>query len=262
MIDSNASRPDGKPTRNGTPSKPAKPYDDFTLFPHATKRWAKKIRGKLHYFGPWHDWQKALAKYQEQKNDLHAGRTPRVQSDGLAIRDLLNRFLTAKKLLVDSGELATRTFADYRWTCDRLSAAFGLTRLVDDLASDDFEQLRAEAAKGLGPVALGNFVKRVRSVFKYAFDAGIIDKPTRFGPQFRRPGRKVLRLARHAKGARMFEAKELQKILDTAGQPLKAMILLGINCGFGNTELPTTPPGRAATRRRHTRRDLPREPGP
>ncbi len=42
-------------------------------------------------------WQEALALYNEQADDLHAGRTPRVKSDGLIIRELCNRFLTAKQ---------------------------------------------------------------------------------------------------------------------------------------------------------------------
>ena len=43
--------------------KPAKPYPEFPLFPHATGRWAKKIRGKLHYFGPCSDPNGAVQKY-------------------------------------------------------------------------------------------------------------------------------------------------------------------------------------------------------
>ncbi len=35
----------------------------------------------------------------------------------------------------------------------------------------------------------------------------------------------------------MFEAAEIRAMLAVASVPLKAMILLGINCGFGNTDV-------------------------
>ena len=67
------------------------------------------------------------------------------------MRDLLNRFLTAKRLLVGTSELTPRTFADYHAACERIADAFGKTRLVSDLATDDFEGLRASLSKGWGP---------------------------------------------------------------------------------------------------------------
>ena len=225
-----------KSSRNSLPKKPSK---DFPLFPHDTGRWAKKVRGKLRYFGKVDGdpkGKKALAKWLEQKDDLLAGRTPRVTGVGLTIRDLCNRFLTAKKHQVDCGELTPRTFLDYKGICERIISVFGKTRLVTDLQSADFENLRARLARTLGPVALGNEVQRARVVFKYAYDASLVDKPIRYGPTFKRPSKKVLRKVRSKNGVRMFEAAEIRRILDTADVQMRAMVLLGVNAGLGNTD--------------------------
>ena len=99
--------------------KPAKPYPDFPLFPHATGRWSKKIRGKLCYFGPWGDPDAALQKYLDQWDDLHAGRTPHINGN-LTVRDLVNQYLTAKKMLANSGEIQHRTWHDNHKACARV----------------------------------------------------------------------------------------------------------------------------------------------
>src|SRR5437899_12234953 len=105
---------------SGKPSKPEKPHPEFPLFAHATGYWAKKIRGKLHYFGPWSDPDGALAKYLEQKDALHAGRKPRPDADALTIKALVNDFLNHKAALLEAGELSPRSWADYKAATDLL----------------------------------------------------------------------------------------------------------------------------------------------
>lgn len=213
--------------------RPEKPYPDFPLFPHAAGMWTKKIKGKHESFGSWRDdpeGKRALAKY----HDLVAGR-PAV-AEGLSIGDLCNRFLTVKEDAADAGELVRRTFKAYKGVTDVLVEHFGKHRVVATLTTADFEALKKKAGETMDPVSVGNFVNIVRMVFKYGYDAEIIDRPIRFGPTFKRPARKVLRKARAAKGERMFEAAQIRDMLAVADVQMKAMILLGANCGFGNAD--------------------------
>jgi integrase len=223
------------------PAKPSKPYPGFPLFPHATGRWAKKIRGRMVYFGPWTDPDAALAKYLDQKDALHAGLTPRLTPGRIEVKDLANAFLNHKQSLVDAGELSPRTWLKYKEVCDLLVGRLGKTRLAVDVGPDDFAALRRWMTKRWGVLRVRDMIQHVRSVFKHALEAGLLDKAVRFGPGFARPSKKAMRLERAKSGPRMFEAGEIQRMLEAAGQPLRAMILLGVNCGFGNADCGTLP---------------------
>jgi integrase len=200
----------------------------------------------MYYFGPWADPSAALARYDEEKEALHSGRKPREEPGAATVKDVCNAFLIAKKSLVESGELSPRMWGEYKETCDLLVKHLGKLRLVADLGPDDFASLREKMAKRWGPVRLGNVIQRVRTVFKYADDADLIDRPVRFGPGFVRPSKKVLRIHRAAQGPKLFAAEEVRALVQGAlivgsdGPELvqadpqsRAMILLGINCGFG-----------------------------
>jgi integrase len=226
-------------TTTAPSGKPAKPYPDFPLFPHATKRWAKKIRGKLHYFGYWKDgWKTALENYEKQKDALHAGRMPRPDtSAGVTVKDVANDFLRTKKALVNSGELSERTWADYEQVCRMVVAHMGKGRLAEDVGPDDFTALRKKGAKRWGPQRLGSkLIQYTRCLFKHGVDAGLIERASRFGPGFKRPSKKALRLTRAEAGPKLFTAGEVRRLIDAAGPSMRAMILLGINAGFGNAD--------------------------
>src|SRR5207244_3008049 len=130
---------------------------------------------------------------------------------------------------------------DYYRVCANLIGIVGKNRLVDDLAPEDFATLRSELAKVRGAVALGNEIQRVRGILKYAYDDGLIDRPVRYGASFKKPNRKTIRQARVDRGSRMIEAEELRRILAATTSPLKAMVLLGVNAGFGQSDVSRLP---------------------
>jgi integrase len=167
---------------------------------------------------------------------------------------LCNAFLNHKQARLDNREISPRTFENYRQTAELLVKQFGKTRLVADLRPDDFAALRNTMTKNWGAVRVKNFTVQVRGVFKYGFDSELLAVPVRYGPDFAAPSEKTIRRERAQKGPRMFEADEVRKLVNgakvktddgtTLVKPttaLKAMILLGVNCGFGNEDCGTLP---------------------
>ena len=220
--------------------KPQKPYPEFPLTANGNGQWSKKIRGKVHYFGPRADPETALQEYLDVRDDLYAGRKPRPK-DGFTLENLCNEFIAAKERQLHVGEITRRTFYDYHRVCEHVLEAIDRNRLVENLDTGDFGGLREKLTETLGLVSLGNEISRIRVLFNFAFNDGHIDKPIRFGTVFKRPSKQVLRRERKRKGPRMFEADEIRRMLNATEGQLKAMILLGINCGFGNHDSPACP---------------------
>jgi integrase len=225
-------------------SRPKKPREDFPLFPGACGRWRKKVRGKVHYFGKVADdpkGERAVLLWLDQKDALLAGRKPRKESDGVSIRHICNDFLTKKEVQRDAGRITNRTLLDYIGAAKVLVDAFDGERPLDDLAADDFDQLYAQfVAKKYNPNTITNLVGRVRSICKFAFDQGHIAKPLKFGTSFRPAPQWQLDKLRDDNalehGDRAFQRDDLLATIAAADQPLKAMILLGVNAGFGNND--------------------------
>jgi integrase len=113
---------------------------------------------------------------------------------------------------------------------------FGRTRAVGDLRPIDFGKFRAMVAKRLGPFALSKFVQMVRTIFAFGASSEILPVQVRFGDQFSKPPKRILRLERKKVAARLIEPEDAWKLMEAAGTQLRAMIYLGLNCGYGQKD--------------------------
>jgi integrase len=218
-------------------TKPLKPHGS-PLTPMSNGQWGKRIRGRLFYFGIWEEHDAALERYRRQADDLHAGRTPRVQASAgdVTTEYLCNAFLSAKRVLLSRGEITGRTFGTYFDMAQRAASWFGKGRSAEALGPLDFSAMLEDVSKTWGPTRRRNFVGFIRMLFKWAVDSDLLDKQPKYGPDFKAPSKRIARKKKRESGGADFSAAIIRKTIKASGPQMKAMILLGVNGGFGNND--------------------------
>jgi integrase len=218
-------------------TKPQKPFPKFPLTAHPNGQWSKKILGRVYYFGTWDDPQAALERFYKQKDYLYAGQAPPERYQTLA--DVLNSFLNRNLRRMEDGEIAERTFNEYKATCDVIESTFGKSRAFETLTHDDLGRLRSilgKSGKGkrVSPVTHKRLLTFARMVFYHANER--MGFSVRYKEPLEPPPARLLREARNKIGAKLFAPNEILTLVKNAEPELAAMIYLGINAGFGNED--------------------------
>ncbi|WP_428304968.1 hypothetical protein [Lacipirellula sp.] len=198
--------------------KPAKPSATFPLYAHAGGSWAKKIRGKVKYFGPWGDPGGALRRYHAEMAGLVI-----VQGDSVGF--YVDQYTAEKEAACSTGDITPTTLAEYKSVCGAIVDLYGRDAAVSTL---DYNRLRIALAKGrrgkgLGVLTLKRNLVVARAVFH--------DQP-RAAKALKSPAARQLREARSARGEQLYTAAEIRRLIAAADDDFRWRIYLGINAAF------------------------------
>lgn len=199
------------------PSKPDKPYIGFPLFAHNAGVWAKKIKGKMHYFGPWADPQGALARYLDERPYYETGRTP--PRAEVTVGMVLDGFLGEKFAKLSTGDIAQLTYDEYQTTCDVVADALGKDRPVSTILPHDFTALRMKLAVGkAGQQYSPHTVKRrltaARMIFAYGNEE--MGLALRFKRNLQAPSKRMIRRSERGRAKKLYSALDIRKLVKAA----------------------------------------------
>lgn len=220
--------------------KPKWPYRHETvLTPASNGQWKKKHKGKAYYFGPWNAPKAALERWRAEWPLIVRGETQKLtQTDRGDLKAALESYLNARRQDHERGELAWDSYREYKDICAGLLRVIGRTRDVAGIGPTDFQRVAIDIER-LSPIRRGVWVTKTRTVF------GWIERhyglAIDFGHDFKGPARRVIRKQMNARQDKTLTAEQIHKLMAVANDQAKALILLGINGGYGNSDVAALP---------------------
>ena len=168
-------------------------------------------------------------------------RTPEPEPASIDLGALAGYFLDRKA----RAELSPRTVAEYRDAVQEFIDVVGDERRPSDLSPADFAKVRLAWDNRFGPDRLAKFVIMIRTMFKWGQQPPLRLVAPEYGDEFNVPTKLAFKrdraAQRQAHGLKLFDATELKSLLMAARPTLRAMVLLGLNGGLGNTDVAELP---------------------
>ncbi len=221
-----------KPTK-----KPVWPHANYCrLTPHPSGSWCKRVDGELKYFGPLRDPDAALRKYLDfataRANEREAAEIPPAS---VTLGRAVNKFLEERHEAVKSGELTAGQYSRYRAIAAHILKKLGRNKAFASLRPADFTMLRKTLTGG--SVTLKNKITWIRTILAWASD--FYGVGVSYGGQFNKPSRRIM--AQGQKPRKLFTPEELTAILKAASPTCRCFVYLGINCGYGQSDIANLP---------------------
>ena len=161
----------------------------------------------------------------------------------LTVEQLKDKYLDHKTRLWRGGEFAPRSLMSVKEVLPKFSAAY--PKAITDLTAENFRDYRDSLTRRYKPNSINRHVTSIRAMFAWAYRNHIIPDLPKWGDGFEKPSAKHLRRyrekMRQANGEKMYEPAQIRRLLTLADPQLKAMILLGVNCAMGNTDIARLP---------------------
>jgi integrase len=203
--------------------------DKFPLTLHPTGQYCKKIKGKTYYFGS--DKKDALQRYLDQATYLHGcqNNLQRPTDDSMTLKQLCDMYLTYQYSKLQADDLTAKHHNDQISSLDKLMAFLGPNRKIKSISTLDLQNYKRKLQKSYGSVCRLNLhISIMKALFHWARKNDILANIPNIDAVSRG---KIIHQERFT-----FNSEQITILLSVADVKMRAMIWLGLNCGFGCTD--------------------------
>ena len=182
-----------------------------------------------YYFGV--DKKKAFERYLEQASALHSGKvsvSTSVEGE-ISIKALCNLYLEFQNAKLEQGELSSHHFSDQVNSFKKFVRFLGQHRRVNEISALDLQNYKRKLVKSYDSRHRINLnIAIMKAMFHWARTNEVLQNIPNIDA--------VTKMKIIQQEKPVFAREQIQIILDNATLQMQAMVMLGLNCGFGATD--------------------------